>query len=178
MKWCSTTVKSAFEKFEFLWLRIWRLMFETDIIRASLGISARDTFQNYNHVFHASFHRLLLLCWNVFAPHQRCSFSIPVRWCYPYFAAGNFARVATAQGKQAIWIFNFLDRENTGNLPEIKNNKNLLLNWEFPSNTGEIFEVSKIKLWTRVVVGCFCGLWLCSKFWVGKVGNRMRLLWL
>ena len=45
-------------------------------------------------------------------------------------------RVATAQGKQGIWMFIFQDRENTGNLP--KNIKNMILHREFASNTGKI----------------------------------------
>ena len=45
-------------------------------------------------------------------------------------------RVATAQGKQGIWMFIFPDRENTGNLP--KSIKNMILHREFASNTGKI----------------------------------------
>ena len=47
-------------------------------------------------------------------------------------------RVATAQGKQGIWMFIFPDRENTGNLP--KNIKNMILHREFASNTGKILK--------------------------------------
>ena len=36
-------------------------------------------------------------------------------WLLRYNCGGNF-RVATAQGKQGIWLLTFPDRENTGNL--------------------------------------------------------------
>ena len=48
----------------------------------------------------------------------------------------DMVRVATAQGKQGIWMFIFPDRENTGNLP--KNIKNVFLHREFAFNTGKI----------------------------------------
>ena len=50
----------------------------------------------------------------------------------------SLIRVATAQGKQGIWMFIFPDRENTGNLP--KNIKNMILHREFASNTGKILK--------------------------------------
>ena len=42
-------------------------------------------------------------------------------------------RVATAQGKQGIWMFTFPDRENTGNLVNFLHRENFL-NFEFKTN--------------------------------------------
>ena len=50
----------------------------------------------------------------------------------------TFYRVATAQGKQGIYMFIFPDRENTGNLP--KNIKNMILHREIASYTGKILK--------------------------------------
>ena len=49
--------------------------------------------------------------------------------------------MATAQGKQGIWMFIFSDRENTGNLPN--NIKNMILRREFTSNTGKILKLNQ-----------------------------------
>ena len=48
---------------------------------------------------------------------------------------GRLSRVATAQGKQGIWLLTFPDRENTGNLVNLifytgKILKILLLKWQ------------------------------------------------
>ena len=47
----------------------------------------------------------------------------------------NF-RVATAQGKQGIWLLTFPDRENTGNLVNL-----FFLHRENGANTGKILKI-------------------------------------
>ena len=45
-------------------------------------------------------------------------------------------RVATAQGKQGIWLLTFPDRENTGNLVNL-----IFLHRENCGNTGKILKI-------------------------------------
>ena len=48
-------------------------------------------------------------------------------------------RVATAQGKQGIWMLTFPDRENTGNLV------NLILTQGNSGNTGKFLKILLLK---------------------------------
>ena len=57
-----------------------------------------------------------------------------------------------AQGKQGIWMLIFPDREFAYNI------KNLFYAQGIDHQHREIFEASKIKGYTRVVLGCFCDL--------------------
>ena len=50
-------------------------------------------------------------------------------------------RVATAQGKQGIWLLTFPDRENTGEF-----SKFIFLHRENGANTGKILNFLKILL--------------------------------
>ena len=60
-----------------------------------------------------------------------------------------FIRVATAQGKQGIWLLTFPDRENTGNLVNlIFYTGKIVPTWENFENL-EFFEKFVIKLATR-----------------------------
>ena len=95
-------------------------------------------------------------CGNLFAEF--------VSWSVVFYKSG---RVATAQGKQGIWMFNFSDRKNTGNLPN--DIREIFLH-------REKFEVLKISC-TKFVMVCCCNLWLLLNILSrGHPRRGMRLL--
>ena len=92
-------------------------------------------------LFHFPFFPLVYLkCENEFL-NPEGSANISFGWCANWWMS-YIVKVATERREQGIWIFNFRDRKNPGNLS--KNITNMILFDEFTPNTGKIKVLKKI----------------------------------